>query len=346
MKRTLKHLIVVFLLAMLVFSFPSCNSSNSNEQDEAVQVISDSEHVTPKDEPFDWHSILEFEEQMPYENNPGERMAHNIYSDPVLDGMSGKYSGFLIDFRADYDGVCTYWALCNWTMDTSKLAAEHKVIDEGGAYAGLQNTLEGRKSIMYFWDIHYLNKDGSDTILRAKRVYPEGGETNTFDGEGEGTNCLLPYNWESGKWYRMYINSYDDEASGHTFVEQWIEDIDTGEWTKMTCFDTGLTDSYLTGGMSQFMENYDWEYSNEVRSEELRNIYVRDYESGEWAPVTQSVLSIDTWFGNKKGSYAFCADESTLYGITCGYGDDTAKMNEDISECFQIKPTTDPVMPD
>ncbi len=294
-------------------------------------------YTEAKTEPFDWTALLDFPDPVPREANPEHRMAHNIDSDPTLGAYDNSFSGFLIDFRADYDAECTYWALCNWEMDTSDLQNSSRgVLDTGGAYAGLQNTLNGKKAIMSFWEIRYVDENGTESTLRASRVFPETDRTNTFDGEGEGTNYITDYTWEAGRWYRMYLNCYDDAGTGHTFVEQWFQDLESGDWTKISCFDTGLSHSFFKGSMSQFMENYDDTVSDAVRSFAFRNLYVRDYATGEWLPVTGSVLSVDTWWDNKKGSFAFTADEYTLYGITCGYGEDIAELNEDISEYFPL----------
>ena len=306
------------------------------------------ENVLDKIRPADsieWSSVLDYPDPVPRESNPKQLMAHNIYSDPVLTNQSGKYSGFLIDFRADYTPEGTYWALCNWDMDTSCLSKLGTVTDAGGAYAGLQSNDVGPESIMSFWEITYKDSKGSKHVINANRVYPETNSTNHFGGEGEGTNYITGYEWKPGKWYRMYIGCYEDAASGHTFVEQWFEDIAKKKWTKICVFDTGLSNSYFKGAMSQFMENYDYETSNNVRTFEYKNIYVRDYKTGKWNGITKSTLSIDTWWGNKKGSYAFGANENALYGITCGYGADTAPLNADIRKTFTIKLTDDPATP-
>ena len=46
-------------------------------------------------------------------------MAHNIYSNPVLNGTGRKFDGFSIDFRGIQTPRATYWALCNWGMNLS-----------------------------------------------------------------------------------------------------------------------------------------------------------------------------------------------------------------------------------
>ena len=198
---------------------------------------------------------------------------------------------------------------------------------------------------MSFWEHHYIDENGEEVVLRAPRVYPPTDDTNVFGGEGNGTNYIPDFEWKADRWYRMYLCCYEDEESGHTYVEQWVEDIEAGAWTKISCFDTGLKDSCFTGGMSQFMENYISAYCTEIRTCAFRNIYVREKESGEWVGIRRAKLSIDTIWDNKKGVYAFSADENTLYGITCGTGPDTAQLGEDISSWYEVALTDEPHTP-
>lgn len=261
------------------------------------------------------------------ENNPEGRMAHNIYMDPDLSDTSGKFTSFSIDFMAEDVAENTYWALCNWRMDTSSLESQYEVTDHGGAYAGLQVTGDGHVGIMSFWEIHY-TKDGVNTVLNARRTYPTGDE-HYFGGEGEGTNYIGPYPWKQNHWYRMTIACRDDE-SGNTVVEQTVQDLETGEWTLLSSFDTGLQHSYLMGSMSQFMENYAGDSSNEFRSFRFKNVSVQEYETQQWKPIHKATLSTDTWWDNKKGYYAFGSDTSSVWGITCGYGPDVVQTDPDI----------------
>ncbi len=259
------------------------------------------------------------------EENPENRMAHNIYSDPDLSGTSGRFSAFSIDFEAEDTAEGTYWALCNWSMDVSALEKKYTVTDAGGAYAGLQDTAYGPKAIMSFWEIHYLDK-GKDTILNAHRIYPEGTD-DRFGGEGEGTHYLAYYPWEPNHWYRMLLDCYDNE-SGTTIAEQWIMDLETEEWTLISQFDTGLEGSCFTGSMSQFMENYDPDTCAEFRSFRYKNFFVWEYGASDWKQITGSTLSTDIVWDNKKGNYAFGSDGETFWGITAGYGPDVTKTNE------------------
>ena len=268
---------------------------------------------------INWDALLTVPDDAESEKNPEERMAHNIYSDPVLTKTSGKYSGFLIDFKADKAGNSTYWALCNWNMNIDNLKSKCKKIQSsGGAYAGLQTCSDGPKGIMSFWQISYITNSGKEAAIEASRIYPSGSATNRFTNEGEGSNYIRNYPWKQGKWYRMYLNCYQNNT-GRTFVEQWFADLSSGKWTLFSRFDTGLYHSYFEGSMSQFMENFYHIHSNQIRSFEYKNIHVREYGQTHWTPVTKSYLSIDTNYHNKKGDAVYGAVNNRFYGIANGY---------------------------
>lgn len=279
----------------------------------------------------------------PGEKNRDHRMAHNIYSDPAIIGTSGRYSTFSIDFLSDDVAKGTYWALCNWEMSTIASAQKngYTQISGGGAYAGLQCTNDGMMAIMSFWEINCYDSSGEKIVLRASRIYPRG-KTNTFGNEGSGTNCIMPYEWESGTWYRMALHCWDDPETGNTFVGQWICDLTTGEWTLISYFDTKLCGAYFCGRMSQFMENYDDSSYNLVRSFRYKNIYVREADSGNWCSLDSSYLSIDNWYGNKKGSYIFGAEPWFFWGAVCGLGEDQAKGRDNVKLRLSIKQPTEP----
>lgn len=318
----LLHTVLIWMIILLVATVFVMNAS-AGEYWEGKFVIPD----TSADDP-----------------NPENRMAHNVYSNPDLSNTSGWFKAFSIDFRSDYDPVATYWALCNWEMDVSSLREQYSVTDTGGAYAGLQNTLDGKLAIMSFWEIHYQNQEGKDTILNAHRIFPDDNE-HYFGGEGEGTNCLVPYEWNANRWYRMLIHCYDHKDSGNTIVEQWLCDLSDMTWTKVSAFDTGLQHSCFIGDMSQFMENYDSVYCNEVRTCQYKNIAVMEYDQSNWTPIKASSLSIDTWWNNKKGTYALGSTQDFIWGITCGYGPDTAPLNAQITSCYEV-PFEAPEIPD
>lgn len=289
--------------------------------------------------PVDWDRLLNIPAKAAREEeNPENRMAHNIYVDPDLSATTGQFSGFLIDFKADKAGCSTYWALCNWEMNKDDLKSKYHVIDtNAGAYAGLQLRLDGPKAIMSFWEIKYIDAAGNEKKIEAKRVYPADGHTNLFSGEGEGTNYICDYPWEAEKWYRMYLNCYQNDE-GKTFVEQWVADLSTENWTLISRFDTGLYHSFFEGGMSQFMENYDGQFANETRTFEYRNIRVREYGESDWKALLTATLSVDTVWDNKKGNAAFGTTDDRFYGIANGYGPDAFEMHANVSGTYTVDP--------
>ena len=251
--------------------------------------------------------------------NPREKFAHNIYSNPVLRETSGCFDGFFIDFRGVQTPVATYWALCNWGMDLTTFKNEHPDARGGGAYAGLQHTCNGKTAIMAFWETLY---DNDTKRHNAKRIYPAG-DDSAFGGEGEGTNFITPFPWEDNTWYRMVLRSWTDAENGTTFVGQWVQNRESGEWSLISYFDTRLVDSYIKGGMSQFQENY-WEADSEpIRSFNLKNIFVKDCRDG-WKYIPRTTLCIDdpAWGFRTAGTHEFGATTEYYYGSAGGDVDD------------------------
>ena len=249
-------------------------------------------------------------------NKPRLHMAHNIYSNPVLRDTSGRFDGFSIDFEGIETPVATYWALCNWGMDLSEFQKEHPDAKGCGAYAGLQNTCNGKTAIMAFWETMY---DGDSKRHNATRVYPAGSD-NAFGGEGEGTNYITPFAWEDNTWYRMVLRSWTDAERGTTFVGQWVQNRASGEWTLISYFDTKLVRSFIKGGMSQFQENYWQDDSEPIRSFRLKNIFVKDLSDGEWKYIPRTSLGIDdpAWHFNTAGTHEFGATTEYFFGSAGG----------------------------
>lgn len=267
-------------------------------------------------------SFAEEKEELKY-------MAYNFYAGPDLSRTSGKFNSFMIDFRSDKTPLTTYWSLANFGMDLSsaKTRKEYPGITGYGAYAGLQNS-NGKKGILSFWEASYL-KDGEKALLRASRVYPAG--SSSFGGEGEGTNCIGPYEWETNQWYRMLLHSWEDQETGTTFAGLWFLDVESGKWTLFSYFDTHLYGSYFVGGMSQFMENY-WGLDvntncNVERTCNIKNMYVFDHARKNWVSLPTATLSYGD--GNpvnedqkKYGAHSFGATEEYFWGSTGGKVED------------------------
>ena len=223
-----------------------------------------------------------------------------IGSRPDLSKTNLKFSAFTIDFRGIKTPKYTYWCLLQWKMDISKFKESYPDAKGGVAYGGLQTRGAGPNGIMSFWEIKY-TENGESKTQRATRIYPIG-EERTFTGEGEGTNFINEYNWSENIWYRYTIYSWEDFSTGNTFVGQWYQNLSTKEWTLFTYFDTKLKDSYITGPLYQFQENYKSSTYGLERSSQYKNMYVYDKMAKKWLSLDTTYLSVS--LGAKNGDTA------------------------------------------
>ena len=227
-------------------------------------------------------------------------LAYNIYSNPT--GVPLGWNAFTIDFMSTETPNYTYWALANFSVAMTKESkVTYRSLSGGGAYAGLQNraptATQGFSGIMSFWEWFYTDSNGEQQSLRATRIYPKG--SSEFGGEGEGTNIIAQYNWQPNKWYRMYLKSWVNPETKTTYVGQWFLDIEAGEWTLFSYFDTHMINSYLTGNAGLFMENYVSATNTEERDFRTKNIYFMDKRTNEWVSTPSCFLS----FGGHSAEY-------------------------------------------
>ncbi|MCI8804246.1 MAG: DUF3472 domain-containing protein, partial [Oscillibacter sp.] len=156
----------------------------------------------------------------------------------------------------------------------------------------------------------------------------------SFTGEGDGAHTLLPYNWQAGRWYRMLLRCGTSETTGNTTVEQWFQDLTTGDWTHMCTYDIGVKNSCFKGSMAFFSENFLPQYAGGVRSLEFTN--VRIHTSEGWKDVTstgyiRSRVDKTGVLADIYGSWEAGADDSTFYMISSGVSgwgrtEDTGKL--------------------
>ncbi len=218
--------------------------------------------------------------------------SHGFFMDCDAAVVDHKADGFMIDFYSDSDeALCTYWSNANWSMDTemsSKLYGSPLL--EGGAYAGLQlrGNQNDRTGIMSLWRYKYTDKDtGEEKYIYANALY---GETTTYDNEGSGTSCVMPYPWRSGCWYRQLLLCWQDTETGKTFIGTWFYDYDEDKWTLFAYYNTQLIFSYIKGDIGQFLENYAEREGARYRSFRYRNVYFLSHEKGEW--ISSPTISI------------------------------------------------------
>ena len=230
-------------------------------------------------------------------------MAKNIYSDPDLSKTSRQFDGFTIDFVGIDTPNSTYWSLCNWQMDLTDFKKTHKDVQGGGAYGGLQTVINGKTAILSFWEVLY-KENGETKSHRATRMYPKGDESS-FGGEGEGTNYIHEFDWPTNVWHRFVLRSWVNPETQNTFVGEWIQNLVTKEWTLFAYFNTKLNNSFISGGLSQFQENYYDKYFGYERSFRIKNMYAYDRNYKKWISLNTTTLSYDpaSWGFNTAGTH-------------------------------------------
>ena len=262
-------------------------------------------------------------------------MAYNFYSDPHMHETSGKFDSFMIDFMAEKTPNATYWAMANFSLDvkSEKTQKAFQGIRGVSGYAGVQNS-DRKVGIISFWEAKY-KENGEEKLLHAQRVYPEG--HSKFAHEGEGTNCIQPFDWASGQWYRMLLHSWNDIETGRTFAGLWFQDVKTGKWHLFSYFNTLLYNSCFIRNVSQFMENF---YGGDVRTNcnvernvFFKNMYVFDHEKKDWVSIHTTTLSYGDGGGKlehqkKFGAHTFGATEEHFWGLTGGKVEDQAAYEE------------------
>lgn len=212
-------------------------------------------------------------------------------------GVTGnKSNGFLIDFYSDSENaLCTYWSNANWSMYTLPTVKKFRYsnFNGGGAYAGLQlrGTVDDRTGIMSMWRYEYRDLATNETkYIYAKALY---GKTTTYDNEGSGTSCVMPYDWKNNQWYRELLYCWEDAETGYTFIGTWFYDYEADEWTLFAYYNTFLVESYIQGDIGQFLENYVESTRENYRSFRYRNIYFLSQETGEWISSPKVELRSD-----------------------------------------------------
>ena len=263
--------------------------------------------------------------------------SHGFFMDCDSSVVGGKSDGFMIDFYSDSaEALCTYFSNANWSMYTDATAKKYnyKSLTGGGAYAGLQildNTTQ-RRGIMSFWRYDYVDGNtGEKKHLYAEAVY---GKTTTYDNEGSGTSCVMPFPWESSRWYRQLLFCWRDAQTGHTYMGTWFYDYEEDKWSLFAYYDTKLINSYIVGDIGQFLENFSESQGARYRSFRYRNIYFLSHDSGQWVSSPTVNLRSD---GNSKafGEAKLGVSEDNTYVWASVDG----KSEIDTDHQLKVKPT-------
>lgn len=242
-----------------------------------------------------------------------------------------EYTQYAIDFRASELPQGTYCCLGQWGMDLTSLKrslsnihSNYDVLVSTHAYAGFQRLSGSRENvaIMSFWDLFGTDQSGREQVVRAKLVYPaDDGGNGEFGGEGTGAHILVPYAWEADHWYRMLLRAFEG-SNGNTWVQQWVCDLESGEWTLLSCYDTLLQDSAFTGDIAVFMENFYPQYAGEVRTMEICNARILRADTNKWVSINTAYINSNGGLPKYEGAYAFGAQGNSFWMISTGVGGD------------------------
>ena len=244
---------------------------------------------------------------------------HGFYMECNANVVGNKSDGFMIDLYTDStDALATYWSNANWHMNLTASKEKYKGISEGGAYAGLQlrNSETDTVGIMSMWKWQYTDKDGKKADLYAETMI---GNSAQYHNEGSGTSCIMPYDWQFNEWNRQLLYCWQDEETGNTFIGTWYYSYQNNKWTLFTYYDTKLVDSYIEGGISQFLENWSSQERGRTRYFQYRNVYFLRHESTEWVSSPKvKVFTDDNKRANGTCTMGQSEDGSYVWGKVVG----------------------------
>ena len=241
-----------------------------------------------------WSEILQFPTEEQIAARPADGRSPYVVTWLSTGGV--KYDAYCVDFKSDHIPYGTYSCMFNGFMDYSSLSDRYVSVDNNEIiilYGGLQQGAEGKESnsILSFWDIYCTDSAGNTTVIRPKQIYSlNKTDGASFTGEGDGAHTLLPYNWQAGRWYRMLLRCGTSETTGNTTVEQWFQDLTTGDWTHTCTYDIGVKDSSFIGSAAIFSENFLKQYAGGVRSLEFTNVRIHTDEG--WRDVVSTTGDI------------------------------------------------------
>ena len=283
-----------------------------------------------------WQSMITFPTASEIDRYNSTAVNRSPYLQAWMQTGSKTFTGYSVNFRAEFQPNGTYCCLGNFDLDYSALKKTYKSYrteyNGVAGYAGLQRLSNGElKSILSFWDVFCTDKSGKTKTIRAQLVYPSSTDNDSFSGEGTGTHCLADYPWKPGRWYQMQLLCGRSDTTGNTTVEQWVQDLSTSVWTKLCVYDLGVPNVSFKGNVCVFLENFDPKYAGAIRSMECRNFAV--CRNKKWTGVTSGVVEKDIRMPYT-GSYAYKVSGDTLCMITTGV---TGKAREAKQMSFKLK---------
>ncbi len=246
-------------------------------------------------------------------------MAKNIYLTPELINTTNKFDTFTLEFKGIHTPPSTFWSLCNFEMDLTKFKENYKDAEGSKGYGGFQTTIEDRRMVFYLSDIYY-TENSKSKILKPERIYPK-----EIDD-----NYLASFHWKTNSYYKFVIKSWIDYETNKTFIGEWIQDMDIHKWYLISYFDTNLENSFITGSLSQYQENFYDKYFGVERSFNIRNIYAYDIDYKKWISLNTTTMSYDlaSWGYNTAGTHDFGFTDNYSYGSSGELVDDQEKYDE------------------
>ena len=227
-------------------------------------------------------------------------------------GGSGRYRDITVDFRADHLPPCTYLCVLFAYMDNTVLreSGRYAEVKDTAMYCGFQRNAAGEGyAILTVWDTQGRDKSGKPFSIRAKGVYPEDGsfEGNRDDLEGQFIHCLVPFDWQEGRNYRVLVQ--------HTgrILDFWVKDLVTGAWTHLIGFDLGFDGNWLTSPVA-FLEDFNTGvHHGEIRSMVLWNYRAWDHGNRRWLGTRKACFAENF---ELPGSYSYGSEGDAFWAIT------------------------------
>ena len=274
-----------------------------------------------------WENIINCptQDQIALDNDTSQCKPPYITALHITSVIDSIYSGYSVDFKADFIPSITYCGLACFRIDYSShlKSGKYDKIDNGGhfsCYGGFQRQPSTKNpeynSILSLWDTYCYKGVDVDTIM-ATLIIPERQDTKHYINEGNYVSHRPEFLWRPGKWYRMTIILGTSDINGYTTLEQRVCDLETKEWITLCKFDLGAPDLNIKGNMFSFLEGWLKETAGEVRTLELKNIRILNRTRDKWYNIYSSYLT-DKKQSGFSGSYNFGADESSFWMITTG----------------------------
>ena len=266
-----------------------------------------------------WEHCMRFPTKDEIANHQATGRAPYIVCRPIFADSTG-FSDYAVDFRADYLPQGTYLCTCNFDINTSCLLDKYAYVSRDypgvGAYCGFQRGVDGKGYInMTVWNTYCFDQNGKRVnTIKATGIYPESGFYRAEDSaEGSFLQCYYSYDWKEGKDYRTVLQLYGSR------LIFWIQDLSTQSWKRLAEFDLGYEGGYIKSPCV-FLEDFSRTSPNhaEIRTMELSNFRVRDYQSRKWIGTKTAEFSENK---NYNGSYNYGSRENVFWAITSNMED-------------------------